>query len=185
MKPATLRMIERPTVEPVTLTEAKVQVGMLPEQDDFDSFLLAQIAAGRRVIEQRLGVTLMAAQYRAKWPAGAKTLYLPNPPLLQGSEYPLSVTVDGVELDEADYEIEADASPAELTLDTRAAGQVVVEYWAGHEDPQDVEPQIRSALLMFVDHLFENRGIVAEGGSIELPQGFEMLLASASHSGGY
>lgn len=185
MRPATLKIIERPTEEPVTLSEAKLQVGLLDEQDEFDTFLEHQISAGRRVIEQRLGLTMLPTSYRAKWPKGSKVLYLPAPPLLEGSAYPLTVTVDDVELDEADYEVEADAMPAEITLANTAAGQVVVEYWAGHEEATDIEPQLRSALLMFVDHMFENRGIVAEGGAVELPAGFEMLLASASHTGGY
>lgn len=185
MRPETLRIIERPTEEPVTLAQAKAQVGLLEAQDDFDDLLEQAIATGRRVIEQRLGLTLMPTQYRAKWPKGSKVLYLPAPPLLEGSAYPLTVTVDGDELAEADYELEADALPAVLTLDSTAGGQVVVEYWAGHESAEDIEPQLVSALLMFVDHQFENRGILAEGGAAELPQGFEMLLASASHSGGF
>lgn len=185
MRPATLRVIDRPTSEPVTLSEAKAQVGLVDEQTEFDAMLEGAIATARRVIEQRLGITLLATGYRATWPAGSKALHLPGSPLLEGSMYPLTVTVGDEELDEADYEVEADAMPATITLDAAAAEKVTVTYWGGHEEPEDLEPQLRSLVLMYVDHLFENRGVVAEGGSVELPAGFEMLLASCSYSGGY
>lgn len=185
MRPKTLRILTAATEEPVTLEQAKDQVGLLAEQEEFDSLLAGAISAGRRVIEQRLGVTLAATQYRAKWDAGAVVLYLPAPPVLVDEEHPLTVTVGGVALDEGDYDLEADAMPAELTLDTRAADQVVVEYWGGVADPASIDPALRAALLMFVEHQFNHRGVMTESGFQELPQGFEMLLAASSYSGGY
>lgn len=184
-RPATLRVIERPADEPVTLAEVKTQVGLMEDQEDFDAMLEAAIATARRVIEQRLGITLLATQYRATWPAGSKVLHLPGSPLLEGSAYPVTVTVGDDELDEAAYEVEADAMPATITLEATAGEKVTVTYWGGHEAAEDLEPQLRSAVLMYVDHLFENRGVLAEGGNVELPAGFEMLLASCSYSGGY
>lgn len=77
MRPKTLRIIAAASEEPVTLEEAKDQVGLLAEQEEFDSLLAGAISAGRRVIEQRLGITLAATQYRAKWDAGAVVLHLP------------------------------------------------------------------------------------------------------------
>jgi uncharacterized phiE125 gp8 family phage protein len=185
MRPTTFRMIQAPAEEPVTLTEAKAQVGLLAAQTDFDSLLAGAIAAGRRVIERRLGISLVATQYRAKWPAGSVVLYLPAPPLLVDQSHPISVTVGGVALAASDYELEADAMPAELELDTRAADQVVVEYWGGVADAQDVEPNLKAALLMYVEHQFNHRGVMTDSGFQELPQGFEMLLAASSYSGGY
>lgn len=185
MRPKTLRILTAPTVEPVTLEEAKEQVGLLAEQEEFDSLLAGAIAAGRRVIEQRLGVSLSATQYRAKWDAGAVVLSLPAPPVLVDEEHPLTITVGGVELAQSEYELEADAMPAEIELDTRAADQVVVTYWGGVADPADIDPALRAALLMFVEHQFNHRGVMTESGFQELPQGFEMLLAASSISGAY
>lgn len=185
MRPATLKIIERPESEPVTLAQVKTQVGLVDDQDDFDEMLEQAIATARRVVEQRLGVTLLATEYRATWPAGSRVLHLPAGPLLEGSSYPLVVTVGEDELAEAEYEVEADAMPPTITLDATAGDRVTVTYWAGHEAAEDLEPQIRSAVLMYVDHLFENRGVLATGATVELPAGFEMLLASCSYSGGY
>ena len=184
-RPATLRITDRPASEPVTLEEAKAQVGLLDSQEDFDEMLERLISTARRVVEQRLGITLLPAGYRATWPKGSVVLELPAGPLLEGSAYPLTVTVGDEELTEADYEIEADAMPPTITLDATPGEKVTVEYWAGVETSDDVEPQLRSAILLWVDHAFENRGVVAEGGSVELPAGFEMLLAASSYSGAY
>jgi hypothetical protein len=49
----------------------------------------------------------------------------------------------------------------------------------------EIEPTLKSALLMYVAHAFENRGILADGSSAELPQGFETLLAASSWNGGW
>ena len=185
MRPKTLRIIAAASEEPVTLEEAKDQVGLLAEQEEFDSLLAGAISAGRRVIEQRLGITLAATQYRAKWDAGAVVLHLPAPPVLIDEEHPLTVTVGGEALTESEYELEADAMPAELVLDNRAVDQVVVEYWGGVADATAIDPALRAALLMFVEHQFNHRGVMTESGFQELPQGFEMLLAASSHSGGY
>lgn len=184
-RPNTLRIVTRPAEEPVTLAQAKTQVGLVEDMIDFDELLERLIATARRVVEQRLGISLLPTEYRATWPAGTVVLELPGSPLLEGSAYPLTVTVGDEELTEADYEVEADAMPAAITLDASPGEKVTVTYWGGHEDVEDLEPQLRSAVLLYVDHLFENRGVIAEGGTVELPAGFEMLLASCSYSGGY
>lgn len=184
-RPNTLRIVTRPADEPVTLAEAKTQVGLVQEMTDFDELLERLIATARRVVEQRLGISLLPTEYRATWPKGPVVLELPGCPLLEGSAYPLVVTVGDETLSEADYELEADAMPATITLDATAGEKVTVTYWGGHEAAEDLEPQLRSAVLLYVDHLFENRGVIAEGGTVELPAGFEMLLASCSYSGAY
>ena len=185
MRPDTIRILEEPTVEPVTLSEAKQQLGLMDDQTDFDGFLADKIAAGRRLIEKRLGVTLVATKYRAKWREAPAVLRLPNPPILfDGDDYDLAITVDGVAVGPADYELEEDARPAEITL-TGQVGKVAVEYWGGVEPGTAIAPQLKAALLLYVSHLFENRGVLAADSAVELPQAFETLLASESISGGW
>lgn len=185
--PDTLRIVTQPAAEPVTLAQAKAQLGIVEAFGEFDTLLEGMIAAGRRYIEKRLGQTLVATEYRATWAEVPSDgiLALPYPPYLSGSAYGLTVTVDGTEVDAEDLEVDEDAMPAAVELPAGLAGKVVATYWGGVEDGADVEPQVRAALLMFVEHQFKNRGVLAEDSAVELPQGFEALLASASHSGGY
>lgn len=184
-KPDTIRVLQWPAVEPVTLTEAKTQVGLMVDQTEHDRFLLGAIAAARRLIERRLSTTLVATQYRATWQAGGSVLELPAPPVLVSQAYPLTITVDGVALAANDYELDADAYPATLTLDTATAEKTVVTYWAGVAPGGTIEPTIRSALLAYVAHAFENRGVMNTEGGGELPQAFETLLAASSWNGGW
>ena len=184
-KPHTIRVLQWPIVEPVSLTAAKAQVGMLPDQDEHDRFLLDAIAAARRLIEKRLSVTLVATQYRATWQDGGSVLHLPAPPILVSATYTIAVTVDGVALSAGDYEVDQDAFPATLTLDTATTAKVVVTYWAGVAPGGVIEPTVRSALLAYVNHQFENRGVLNTEGGGELPQAFETLLAASSWNGGW
>ncbi len=185
MKPRTVRLVTLPTVEPVSLAEAKAHLRLMADQTDDDALVSALIATGRRLIEQRLGIALVAQQYRAKWSAGATFLELPNPPLLTGEDYPLSVTVGGEALSASDYTLEEDARPAELELDERPSDEVVVTYWAGNATAAAVAPQLRSALLLIVGHLYAHREAATTEGVGELPMGVEVLLASESVNGSW
>lgn len=184
-KPDTIRVLQWPVVEPVSLSEAKAQVGLMVDQTEHDRFLLDKLATARRLVERRLSTTLVATQYRATWQSGGSVLDLPSPPVLIAAGYPLAITVDGVALASTEYEVEADALPATVTLDQATTERVVVTYWAGVAPGQPIEPMIRSAILAYVAHAFENRGILNTEGGGELPQAFETLLAASSWNGGW
>ena len=62
-----LRTITQPEVEPVSLAEAKSQVGLLQEQEDDNALLLRLISTGRNLVEQKLGVALAAKRVRATY----------------------------------------------------------------------------------------------------------------------
>jgi uncharacterized phiE125 gp8 family phage protein len=185
MRPDTIKVLEWPVVEPVSLTEARQQVGLMPDQTEFDAFLLRAIATGRRLIERRLGLTLVATQYRATWQTAPAVLDLPAPPLLVDDDHDLVVTADEVEVNATEYEVDSDAMPATVTFDAVPSGKVAAAYWAGVAPGTEIEPTLKSALLMYVLHAFENRGILADGSAVELPQGFETLLAASSWNGGW
>lgn len=184
-RPDTLRVIEWPVVEPVSLTEVKDQVRLSADQTDHDRFLMEKVAAGRRLIETRLGITLVATKYRATWKDAPKVLRMPAPPLLVASGYPITITSDGDELAEEAYELDLDAVPGEVALTIGAGTKVVVEYWAGVAPEDRICPMLRSALLAYVDHQFNNRGVLATDTAVELPQAFETLLAASSWNGGW
>lgn len=176
MKPRTVRLITPPTVEPVSLSEAKAHLRLLPEQEEDNAVVHGMISAARRLVEQRLGIAIATAQYRAKFPAGARVLELPNPPLLADETHGISVSVGEVE---ADYELDEDATPARLTLSETASAEVTVTYWAGGA----LAPQLRSAILLVVGHLYAHREAATTEAVGELPMGVEVLLASESVSG--
>lgn len=182
MKPRSCVLLTPPVVEPVSLAEVRAQLRMTPDQTDEDAFLLGAIATARRLIERRLGISLVATRYRATWPAGVVVLELPNPPLLLDDDHGITVTVDG---QAADFNVDADLRPAELELETPADGTVVVTYWAGVAPGTGIAPQLRSALLMYVGHLYSNREASSTEPPAAVPMAFETLLASESVNGGW
>lgn len=183
-RPDTFKVLEWPVIEPVSLAEAKHQLGLMADQTEHDSFIVDKIAAARRLVEQRLGITLVATKYRATWRDDyPQVVQLPAPPLLVASGYDVDVTIDGEATEE--YTVDADAVPGQIEFGTAGTGDLVVEYWGGVTPEARIDPMIRSAILLYVTHLFENRGVLAADSSVELPQAFETLLASSSWNGGW
>jgi uncharacterized phiE125 gp8 family phage protein len=185
MRPDTCRVIEQPIVEPVGLSEVKAQIGMGVEVTDFDRLLMDKVAAARALIESRLSITMVATKYRAVWKNVSGTVELPSPPLLVTQAYPLVATLDGVALTQGQYTIDADAIPGTLTLEGGRRGKLSVEYWGGVPPETRPDPMLKSAVLAYVTHAFENRGVLATDATAELPQAFDTLLAASSWNGGY
>jgi uncharacterized phiE125 gp8 family phage protein len=185
MIPATVRKIAEPTIEPVSLADVKAQLSMLADQTEFDAFLVDKIGTARELVEARLGRTIYASRYRARWTEETKVLTLPYPPLLVDEDHPLVVTCDGDAVPAEDLEVDADAWPGKVTISGSHYGVKVAQYWAGVPEGSRISRRIHSAILLYAVHMFENRGVLARDSSVELPQAWETLLASESHSGGW
>ena len=206
-----LKQLGEPEVEPVSLAAAKGQVGLLPEQGDDDALLLRLISTGRRLVEQRLGVTLATRQFRATFEPniqgygnghdhhhqdhtyylghGRLGLRIPAPPLLVDGTHPLTITVAGVTVNAATYTIDSDSTPAVIRFSTWPTfdddAPLVVTYWAGPATAGRIEPAAESVILLLVAHYFKHREGVIPGSANELPMGIETLLASISVTGAY
>jgi len=187
-------VVEHPTVEPVSLGEAKAHLGLMPDQTDDDAMIQGMVAAARRLIERRLGVALAKQQLRAKYDStegwarlngrhGPAVLRLPMGPAMAGVGVNPQLDIDDVEVAAVDYVLDTDdatirfSSPPSLD-DTQTLS---VRYWAGPTGP--IAPQLRAALLLYVGHLYANREAVSTQGHSEVPMAFETLLASESVSG--
>lgn len=206
-----LKQLSEPEVEPVSLAAAKGQVGLLPEQGDDDALLLRLISTGRRLVEQRLGVTLATRQFRATFePAnlghchghdhyhqdytyyqGSRGLGLriPAPPLLVDGTHPLTITVAGVTVNANTYTVDSDSTPAVIRFSTWPTfdedNPLVVTYWAGPALGGRIEPAAETVILLYLAHGFKNREGVIPGSANPLPMGIETLLASISVTGAY
>lgn len=183
--PDNVAVVIPPVVEPVSLADAKAQIGLLPEQEDHNFFIAQKISTARRFIEQRLGITMVATKLRGVWRECPRVVALPAPPLLVDADHPISVSVDGVSVASSDFEVDADVRPGEITFDPPLAGKLVVEWWAGRTPETILCPMLHSAILMYVDHSFRNRGVLADDQAVVLPVGFDDLLAASSWSGRY
>lgn len=195
-----LRRIGEPEVEPVSLGEAKEHLRIAADVAEDDSYVMGLIAAGRRLVESRIGSATTATRWTAKLSRTgcggccSSGLLLPMPPLLVDAEHPFECVLrreDGTKttIDPAAYVLDDESWPAVLRPRTGwpATGcglSVSVIFWAGVRRPEEVPAQIRAALKMLVGTWYENRESVAtETGAAILPHAVDALLASESWDG--
>jgi len=197
MRLRSLAIATQPAVEPVSLAMAKAHLSLLPEQEDDDTLIVSMIATARRLIERRLGVALAPQQLRAKFDAtdgtgwtrgpdnvGPVVLRLPVVSVLTGGSYPVALDVDGTAVSSSTYTVDADAGEIRFASAPQMSDltTLTVSYWAGQTL---VSPQLRTAILLYVGHLYSNREAVIAAGAqpVAIPMAFETLLASESVSG--
>ena len=197
MRLRSLAYVTQPVVEPVSLSVAKAHLSLLPEQEDDDALIVSMISTARRLIERRLSVALAPQQLRAKFdqtdgngwsrgPAGIGPVLLDLPvvPVFSGAGYPVAVDVDGTAVSSSAYSVDADAGQIRFSSVPSMSdlATLTVTYWAGQTA---ISPQLRTAMLLYVGHLYTNREAVVTSGAqpVDLPMAFETLLASESVTG--
>ncbi len=191
-------MLAPPRVEPVSLTELKEHLRILPENAEDDLQLQTFIATARAVVESRLGYALYATPYRATFElrpgaqrcicggctSGPPGYDLPTKPVLHSDEYPVTLTLDGDPMALDAFTVDVDTGTVRPV--PMSAARAVVTYWAGVAPGAYVAPQAKVAILMLAAHWYEHRtAVVSETGAQVLPMAVEMLLASISTTGRY
>ncbi len=198
--PLALTLLAPPTQEPISLPEAKLHLRV--SLDDDDTLILGLISAARDYLEKATGRQFLTATYRLSVPCfEACCLRLPRPPLQSlvgtyvdslGATQPLGITyIDtaGVTqtLATTVYGVDADSQPGRVYL---LPGQswpslysmpnpVQVTYKAGYATSSALfarHASLRSALLLLIAHLYEQREASIEKALSEIPLGVCSLL---------
>lgn len=152
-----------PSIEPVTLAEAKVFLRV--DVADDDALIGTSITAAREQCEQRLRRTLITSGWTLKLDSFAGLGELPMAPA-QAVTSIAYIAADGsaATLDSSAYTLDKDSEPARIapvdvwpdTADQLNA--VTVVYTAGYGDTADKVPQpIHSWLLLAIGDLSANR----------------------------
>lgn len=168
---------------PVSLVEAKAHLRV--EHGSEDSLITRLISAASLHVENRIGRSLVERDITLKCDGfPRKEIRLPRPPVrsITSVKY-----VDG-----AGFEITLDPSAYVLLpsfvecflgptrpwpITSRSPRSVTVIYKAGYgADPADVPEDIRSAILLLVQHFYEHRSAVTEGSAVVTPMAVEALL---------
>lgn len=187
----TLRVATPPTVEPVTLAEAKRHCRV--DTDDDNGYLTALIQAAREWVEQYLDRALITQQLVMTMESLGEEIYLPRPPMAtQGAATAVSVvyTAPGgatAVLATNTYRVSRYETPSEITPNYATSfppgledeNAVTVTWWAGYgDDGSKVPAAIRHAILMLVGHWYERRAAADNAGGGEVPFGVKSLLDS-------
>lgn len=174
-----LRLLTAPTIEPITLVQAKAQCRVT--STDEDALITSLIASCRQTAENETGRALISQVWVKTLDTFPDAVRLHWPPIL---------TVDAVEYREDVAGVWTTLSALAYTADTQSEpGYVVpaygydwpcvypeinavkVTYSAGYGPlAADVPEAIRQWILLHVDHYFENRSASIETtGIVPLP----------------
>jgi uncharacterized phiE125 gp8 family phage protein len=177
---AAIKLITAPAVEPISSTEAKLHCRI--DTTDDDALVSALIVAARERIEDEARHRLITQTweiYLDAFPAG-DVLIVPIVPLQSVT----SITY----YDEAgtlatfaatSYQVDAISKPARIALVSgqswpsttlRTLNGVVVRVVAGFGDTAATVPnQLRQAMLLLIEHWYENREPVLITGAMPMP----------------
>jgi uncharacterized phiE125 gp8 family phage protein len=181
-----------PTVEPVTLAEAKAHLRVDTATDD--SYIATLITAAREWVEEYLDRALVHQQYVMRLDSFPYEFELPRPPMAtSGTATAVVVTYtlgddSTATLSSTQYRVDRNATPGVVrqlragtwpgNLDDQNA--VTVTWWAGYgASGTSVPAAIRHAILMLVGFWYDNRSTVLVGSiSKQLEFAVESLLSS-------
>jgi uncharacterized phiE125 gp8 family phage protein len=187
-----------PSVEPVTLAEAKVQCKV--DTSDDDAYISSLITMARQYVEDTLDISLISQTWEARYDTFPLwEIILPRPPMASG-------TVTVTYRDEGGQTQTLSSASAAFQTDHYATpgriyplyegvwpavrgdeNSVVVRWPAGYGASGASCPGVtKTLILLLVAHFYEHRQPVVAGFSqvVDVPQTFHTLLA-ASGWGGY
>ena len=162
------RMTVGPTVEPVSLAEARLHLRLSQGSHDEDALLERCIQAAREEVEERTWRALLTQTWvlhLCGFPPNGESIRLPKPPLQSVSSIAYtSASGDAQTLDAAAYVVDDVSEPGRVrpsygTLWPAARdepGSVVVTFVAGWTEPALVPARARQAILVKVADLYDH-----------------------------
>jgi uncharacterized phiE125 gp8 family phage protein len=192
MQPSLLRRTEDPTLEPVTLDQAKIQCRIDLEETAEDAYLTALITVAREWVEESTKRALLEQTWLAAytcWPCdGIFELARPFTMAVESVKYR---DVDGAEqtISASNYVTELNSVPGEVklkcayvkpTLSRDHQYPIQITFTAGYgETAADVPLKLSQAILMMVHHFYDNRLPAVTGTiSTKIPLSVESLIQS-------
>jgi uncharacterized phiE125 gp8 family phage protein len=178
-----LRRTVNPTIDPVTLTEAKLHLRV--DGDDEDTLIEGIITAAVDFFEKRTGRALISQTWRYTiddWSANWEHInpgwfYLPKAPLASVTSIYYTATDGSSTLwDAANYTVDTNSEPGRLALaygktwpvTRKVVNAIVITYVAGYgATAADVPVGIKRALMVLISDLYNNRGTIEETGGKE------------------
>lgn len=168
-----------PTVEPVTLADAKIHLRTVTGDTSEDSAIISPLITAAREYCENVTGRALAAQTIKAYPETWGLWRLPRPPVVSVTsikyydeddvEYTLAATE--YQVDTIDGQILIKEDPSETLRDMNP---IVVEYTTGNAS---CPKTVRQAMLLLIAHWYQNREAVITGGvSAEVDIGVRRLL---------
>lgn len=180
-----LKLVTAATTDPVSLTEARRQLGLGEDDGGHDARLSSLITGATEYVQVATGRQFINATFDAyydSFPGGNDPILLPRSPLVSITSVKYAQTSDGVMTTwtSTNYAAVTSREPAECALaystnwttDVRCIPEaVVVRFVAGYgSSATSVPVRAKQAILLLVNHWFDN------GEAKELPKALQMLI---------
>ncbi len=169
----TIKVITGPTLEPITLAEAKLQCRV--DLSDEDSLITSYITAAREWCEKidwRAYLTQTLELWLDAWPDD-RVLMLPRPPMQSVTKIEYYDTADiKYTLVPADYYVSQAAQPGRIHLTYEASWPnttlremeaICITYKAGWTAAASVPQRIKQAIMLLVGYWYANREAASLG----------------------
>lgn len=172
-----LTVITAPSVEPITLAEAKSHCRIDADISEHDDILNLLIQSARELAEHETGRALITQTLQLLEPAIVSRFKLRKPPFIAITSV---VAIDSLGAETAlaptDYYVDSARLMPELVIKAMPAGAVLIkaQYTAGYGSASQAVPAaIRRWILMHVNTQFEHRESVVVGTiSAQMPTPF-------------
>jgi uncharacterized phiE125 gp8 family phage protein len=180
-------LLTPPAVEPVTLAEAKAYLRV--EHDDDDDVIAALIAGARVHVEAQTRRALISQTWRLTrdcWPPDGAIAVVPVPlkeiatvRVYDADDVAHTLDLQAFSLDKAAAPAIIAFAPWALPMPGRLVAGIEIDIAVGYGDaPTDVPAALRQAIKLLVAHWYENRGLIAIGGTVTvLPASVAAILA--------
>lgn len=184
-----------PSVEPISLTEAKLHLRLATTTAEAESYttedaqLTAWIETAREMAEAETGTRLITQSwylYLDGWPDGDE-MRLPYPPLQSATVKYRLVDDSGYDNTFSDVIVDIASRPGRIVLKSDKSwpmgtlydvNPIQIDYTCGYGgEGSDVPGKLRSAMLLKLTDLYEHRGEIVIGASVgRLHDAAESLL---------
>ena len=181
--------VTEPDSPVISTAEAKLHLRI--DHSDEDTLIDRIVEAATNQCEEYQGRAYVTQEFRLtvpRFPFYGRIIRLPRPPLqsVTSIEY-LDVNGDVQTLDASMYRVNTDGLPGQVIIKdgeswpntVYAPDAVRITYTAGYGEPADVPADYRSAILLMVGHLYENREVVTVGSgpTFKLSLSLEWMLS--------
>ena len=201
MKYRSLAVATAPAVEPVTLAEAKAHLRV--DIDDDNDYIEALIVAARQYAEEYLDRALVSQRLTMRMDTFPYEFELPRPPMASSGTLTATTVTYSIDpgssgtatpttatLSADTYRVDRNDTPGKIRTVYNGTwpshltdpNAISVTWWAGYGPAgTDVPQAIKSAILMLVAHLYENRQAAVATGAVpqDVPFGVKALLNTA------
>jgi len=168
-------LLTPPALEPVSLSEAKQFLRV--DHDDDDAVITSLIAAARAQIEALTRRALLTQTWRIvrdAWPSDGRLRAGPAPLQTVVAARVFDTDGNAISFDPSVFIVEAEhamlAAPAfALPAPGRIFAGIEIDVVSGFgDDAEDVPAPLRQAIRHLVAHWYDNRGLVAIGGTLSM-----------------